>query len=110
MLISSSTTRGRIAHRIAFFLAVLAFWFVAVAPVARWITWSKADQEIAALEAAAQQDERVSPIVVYSTIRRLEAEAFALEKTLTATGLITFWFVVSTIQSARRRRAASAYF
>ncbi|KQO21086.1 hypothetical protein ASF16_24930 [Acidovorax sp. Leaf78] len=94
----------------ALLLAALALWFLAVAPMARWITWSKADQEIAALEAAAEQDEKISPIVVYSTIRRLEAEAFAQEKTLTATGLITLWFVVSTIQSAKRRRNESAQF
>lgn len=83
----SARDRTPTESRFSGFIGLLVRRGCAVAP---WITASKVEQEIAVLEAAAQQDERISPIVVYSTIRRLEAEAFALEKTLNATGLITF--------------------
>ena len=72
--------------------------------MAHWIAWSRIEHEAATLEAAVQDDERTSAVVVYSTIRRMEAKAAELENSISAAALITLCFVVPMLASIRQRR------
>lgn len=90
--------------RLFWFAAVLTLWFSVGAPVAHSIAWSGVENEAAALEAAVQNDERTSAVVVYSTIRRMEAKAAELENSISAAALITLCFVVPMLASIRQRR------
>lgn len=93
-----------VLRRLAWFAAALTLWFSAGAPLAHWIAWTGVEQEAATLEAAVQNDERTSAVVVYSTIRRMEAKAAALENSISAAALITLCFVVPMLASIRQRR------
>lgn len=91
-------------RRVACWLLALAGWFAVGAPVVHWVTWNSAEQEIAILETAGERDERISPVVLYSTIRRWEAQAAQLEIWLTAAGIATLCFIANAIEWAWARR------
>lgn len=77
-------------------VVLVAFlWFFVGAPVVFWLSWNKAEAEIAELEAQAQRDERITAESLCSATRRLEAQASAKEKALTTISLIAFSFLLS---------------
>lgn len=101
----SSKTRNSIFKRAVCWLIALAGWFAVGAPLVHGVTWRHAEREVAALEAAGERDDRVSPVVVYSTIRRWESEAARQENLWTVLGMAVLCFVANTIEWAWRRRA-----
>ncbi|RZJ56455.1 MAG: hypothetical protein EON49_18020 [Acidovorax sp.] len=89
------------------FAAALTLWLAIGAPVVHWIAWSEASQESELLEAAAQRDEAVSVLVVYSTIRRLESKAAAFEALLTAVVLVALGFAMTMLEVWLRSNTAA---
>ncbi|PIF92991.1 hypothetical protein CLU86_3943 [Acidovorax sp. 62] len=92
----SSSAKDVLVRQFVALLLAASVWFLIGAPLASWMAWHKAESQITALEAKAQQDETISAEALRTAISRIEAEAAATEKTWTAVLCMALGFLSST--------------
>lgn len=90
--------------RLILLMLSMVVWFLVGLPLVSWISWEKAEGKIAALESAAQQDEKIPADALCVSTRKIEMEAVATEKILTAISCIALGFLMSTGGSIWQRR------